>query len=179
MEFMDILIGLFLLYEIVRGLKRGFMIEAASIIGIVLAFYAATAFREPMAHLLGPVCFGSERWSSVIGFLFTFLVIYLLIVILAKVFEGILGVFALGGINRLAGGAFCLLKGALVLSIILNLYETIDSDRSFVGSKHIESSVFYKPVLKVAPTIFPLFDSDKSNHQSKRPDSKDSCKIIL
>jgi len=179
MEFIDILIGLFLLYEIVRGLKRGFMTEAASIVGIVVAFYAATAFREPMAQLLRPVCFESERWGSVIGFLFTFLVIYLLIIILAKVFEGILGVFALGGINRLAGGAFCFLKGALILSIILNLYETIDSDHSSVEAKHIESSIFYKPVLKVAPTIFPLFNFDKSYHQSKKPDSKDSRKITL
>lgn len=155
------------------------MAEAASLVGLIVAFYAASAFRVNMAHFLSPVCFDSPRWSSVIGFLFTFLVVYLLILILAKIFEGILGVIALGGVNRLAGGAFCLFKGALVLSIVLNLYETIDSDRSFVGVKHIESSVFYKPLLKVAPALFPLFSSVQLHHHPDTPDSIDSHKITV
>jgi len=177
MELIDVFIGLLLLYEVFRGLRRGFVSEAGSIIGIILGFYAASALRGSMAQFLSPICLGSERWSSVIGFLFTFLVVFLLIVILAKIFEGFLGVFALGGVNRLAGGAFCLLKGALVLSIFFNLYEIIDKDRSFVGVKHIESSVFYKPLLKVAPTLFPSFGSDKSHQHPETPDSNDSHKI--
>ncbi|MDD4922238.1 MAG: CvpA family protein [Bacteroidales bacterium] len=179
MELIDVLIGLLLIYELFRGLKGGFMAEAASIIGLVIAFYAASAFQEKMAHLLSPVCFDSERWSAVIGFLFTFLVVYLLIVILAKIFEGFLGVIALGGVNRLAGGAFCLLKGALVLSIILNLYETIDSDRSFVGVKHIKSSVFYQPVLKMAPALFPSFRSEKLLQHPETTDSNDLHKMTV
>lgn len=168
----DVFIGLLLAYEIIRGLKRGFVAEVGSIVALIVAFYTASAMRGSMARLLSPVCFDSPVWSSAVGFLFTFLVVYLLIVILAKIFEGFLGIIALGGINRLAGGLFCLFKGALILSIVLNLYETIDSDRSFIGVKRIESSIFYKPVKKVAPTLFPHYGSAKSDQISEKPDSE-------
>lgn len=179
MEWIDVLIGILLLLEIFRGLQRGFIAEAGSIIAIIAGFYTASAFKGTMAHFLSPVCFNSERWSAVIGFLFTFLVVYLLIIILAKIFEGFLGVIALGGVNRLAGGLFCLFKGVLVLSIVLNLYEMIDSDRSFIGVKHIESSVFYKPVVKFAPGLFPSFSSDKLHQHPEKPDSNDSQKMTV
>lgn len=177
MELIDVFIGLLLIYEIARGLKRGFVAEAGSIIGLIVAFYTASAMRGSMAHFLSPVCFDSERWSSAIGFLFTFLVVYALIIILSKIFEGFIGVIALGGINRLAGGLFCLFKGVLIFSIVLNLYETIDSDRSFIGVKHVESSVFYKPILKVAPGLFPYFSSYKSHQHPEKPDLDDSHKM--
>jgi membrane protein required for colicin V production len=176
MELIDVFIGLLLLYELYRGLKRGFVAEAGSILGLVVAFYAASALRGNMAQLLSPVCFNSERWSSAIGFLFTFLVVYTLFVILSKIFEGLIGVIALGGINRLAGGLFCLFKGVLIFSIVLNLYETIDSDRSFIGYKHAESSLLYKPVLKVAPSLFPHFGTVKSHQNPVNPDSDVSHK---
>ena len=170
----DVFIALLLAYEIFRGLKRGFIAEVGSIVALIVAFYTASAMRGSMAHLLSPVCLDSPAWSSAIGFLVTFLVVFLLIVILAKIFEGFLGIIALGGINRLAGGLFCLFKGALILSIVLNLYETIDSDRSFIGAKRIESSIFYKPVKKVAPTLFPHFGSKKSDQNPEKPDSEES-----
>lgn len=174
----DVFIGLLLAYEIYRGLKNGFVSEAGSILGLIIAFYTATAMRGSMAKLLSPVCFDSPTWSSAIGFLITFLVVYLLIVILAKIFEGFLGIIALGGVNRVAGGFFCLFKGALIFSILLNLYETIDSDRSLIGPKNVESSIFYKPILKVAPTLFPHFGSSRPSQVPEKPDSQESTKTI-
>jgi len=176
MELIDIFIGFILLFEILNGLKRGFLVEAGSLFGFIIGFYAALALRIPMSHFLGIFFTMSERWLSVLGFFFSFLVVYLLITILAKISEGIMSAISLGWVNRLAGGFFCLLKGALVLSIILNLYETIDEDRSFIGAKHAESSVFYKPVLKVAPVLYPAFKSI-IGHQLQDKPNNDSHKI--
>jgi membrane protein required for colicin V production len=175
----DVFIGPLLLFELYRGLKRGFVAEVGSIVALVVAFYIASALRVSMAHFLSPVCYGSAPWSSVIGFLFTFLVVFLLIVILSKIFDGFLGIIALGGINRLAGGLFCLFKGVLIFSIVLNLYETIDKDHSFVGPDRVKSSVFYKPVLKVAPAMFPYFRTDQSDRQKEKSNADDSKKMIV
>lgn len=178
MEWIDIIIGLFLAYEVFRGLKRGFLTEIALIAGLVVAFYAATAFYGTMAHFLSPVFPNAPRWAAVSGFLITFLAIYLFVLIVAKLFQHVLDVMALGGINRLAGGVFCFLKGLLMLSILLNLYEAVDGDRSFLGAKNVESSVFYKPVLKIAPSVFPLFKSIRLSHPDKGG-SDTSDKIIV
>jgi membrane protein required for colicin V production len=157
MVWFDIVIGLILLLEIFKGLKKGFLGEIGTILGIFFGFFIASASGNTMAGFLSPVCGDSAKWSAVLGFLLTFLVVFSLIVILAKIFEGFLSVLALGWVNRLAGGFFCLLKGALVLSIVLNLYQAIDEDRSMLGPERIESSAFYKPIVKVAPALFPSF----------------------
>jgi len=179
MEVLDIIIGLLLFFEILNGFKRGFLAEAGSIFGLLLGIFAGLAFREPMGHLFSSLCGNSERVSSVVGFFVTFLVVYLLITILAKIFEGFLGIVLLGWVNRMAGAIFCLLKGLLFLSILLNLYEAIDKDRSFVGPKKIESSVLYKPVIKIAPNLFPAFKSIILRPDTKKPDLNDSHKKTL
>jgi membrane protein required for colicin V production len=155
MVWFDWVIGLILVLELLKGFKKGFLSEMGTILGILLGFMIASAGGNTLATFLAPVCGNSEKWSLVVGFLLTFLAVFFLIVILAKIFEGFLSALALGWTNRLAGAVFCLLRGALVLSVVLNLYETIDSDRSMIGFERIESSVFYTPVQRLAPTLFP------------------------
>jgi membrane protein required for colicin V production len=155
MIFLDLVIGLLLLLDILKGFRKGFLSEAGTILGILFGFLMASAGGNSMARFLAPVCGGSEKWSVVVGFLLTFLAVFFLIVILAKIFEGFLSALALGWTNRLAGAVFCLLRGALVLSVVLNLYETIDDDRSMIGPERIQSSIFYMPVQRLAPTLFP------------------------
>lgn len=157
MVLIDIIIGSLLLLEIINGYKRGFLAEVGSILGLILGLFVALSFRIPMAHLFSAMDAKAGTWPSVVGFFVTFLLVYLVITILARIFEGFLGFIALGWLNRLAGGLFCMLKGLFILSIFLNLYELVDKDRSFIGVKHIESSVFYKSVLNFAPRFFPSF----------------------
>jgi len=179
MELIDIFIGFVLLFEIFKGLKKGFLVEAGSILGIIIGLYAAFAFGVPMSNFIGLFFSVSERWLSVLGFFFAFLVVFSIIVILAKIFEGIMSAVALGWVNRFAGGLFCFFKGVLVLSIFLNLYEAIDEDRSFIGADYIETSKFYKPVLKVAPKLFPSFKSIIGFYEKEKPGQNEAHKILV
>lgn len=63
----------------------------------------------------------------------------------------------MGWLNNFFGGLFGLIKAVLILSIILNLYEFVDSDRSLIGSDKVITSPIYKPILKVLPTVAPMF----------------------
>lgn len=159
MELIDFIIGLLLLLEIINGYRCGFLAEIGSIIGLISGFLIASSFLIPMTHFFSEINPKAGPWCSVVAFLFTFLLVYLVITILAKIFEGFLGFIALGWLNRLAGGLFCMLKGVFVLSIFLNLCGVVDKGHHFIGVKHIESSVFYEPVLNFAPLFFPSFKS--------------------
>jgi membrane protein required for colicin V production len=157
MIWIDIVIGLLLILDIVRGIKKGFASEAGTIVGIILGFLIASASGKTMATFLLPVCRNSEQWSNIFGFLLTFAAVLALVLIFAKLFEGILDAISLGWTNKLAGGAFSLLRGLLVWSIIINLYQAIDKDCSIIGKERAKASVFYKPIRNFAPAIFPTF----------------------
>ncbi len=155
MVWIDVVIGLLLIFDILKGVMNGFASEAGTIVGILAGFFVASALGNTMAHFLLPLCGNSPQWSGVLGFLATFLVVLLLILILSKVFEGFLNALALGWMNKLAGGFFCFLKGVLVLSIVLNLYQAVDKDCSLIGKEKVKASVFYKPIRNFASSIFP------------------------
>lgn len=164
MVWIDAIIGLLLLLDLLKGFKNGFVSEVGTILGIIAGFIVASASGNIMARFLLPFCGGSTQWSGVLGFLLTFLVVLLLILILSKVFEGFLNALALGWMNKLAGGFFCFLRGVLVLSIVLNLYQVVDKDFSLIGKEKVKASVFYKPIRNFASALFPsvrLFNHPK------------------
>lgn len=155
MVWIDAVIGLVLLVDILKGVKNGFATEAGTIIGILAGFLVASALGNMTGHFLLPLCGNSPQWSGILGFLLTFLVVLVLILILSKVFEGFLHALSLGWMNKLAGGFFCFLKGVLVLSIVLNIYQAVDKDFSLIGKEKVKASVFYKPIRNFASSIFP------------------------
>ena len=155
MVWIDAVIGLLLILDVLRGIKNGFASEAGTIVGILAGFFVASLSGNAMARFLSPVCGGSPQWSGVLGFLVCFLAVFVLILILSKVFESFLDALALGWMNKLAGGFFCFLRGVLVLSIVLNLYQAVDKDCSLIGKEKVKASVFYKPIRNFASPIFP------------------------
>ena len=155
MVWIDAVIGLLLILDILKGVRNGFASEVGTIVGILAGFFVASSFGNITAHFLLPLCGHSQQWSGVLGFLLTFLVVLVLFLILSKVFEGFLNALALGWINKLAGGFFCFLRGVLVLSIVLNLYQAVDKDCSLIGKEKVKRSVFYKPIRNFASSIFP------------------------
>lgn len=155
MTWIDALIGCLLLLELFKGWKSGFASEAGSVLGIVLGFIVASVSGNTLARFLSPAFNESELWSRVLAFLLTFLAVFVLILILSKIFEGFLKVFALDWMNKVAGSFFCFLRGVLVLSVLLNIYQSIDKDCSMIGAKKIEQSILYRPVRNFAPSLFP------------------------
>jgi membrane protein required for colicin V production len=61
----------------------------------------------------------------------------------------------LGMINRLAGATFGILANALILSVFIVLFGRINTDKQYIKNEKIEETYLYKPIGKVAPTIFP------------------------
>ena len=64
---------------------------------------------------------------------------------------------ALGVLNKLLGGLFGGLKIALILSILVLIFNTLNKTIPFVSDEEIESSLLYNPVKSLAPMIFPNF----------------------
>jgi membrane protein required for colicin V production len=69
---------------------------------------------------------------------------------------------ALGILNKLLGGLFGGLKIALILSVLVLIFNSLNKSIPFVSDEEIEASILYNPVKSLAPMVFPSFiDEEK------------------
>ena len=70
---------------------------------------------------------------------------------------------ALGVINKFLGALFGGLKIALILSVVLLVFNRVNSTLDLISEEELESSVLYEPVGALAPMILPQFlNEDKT-----------------
>lgn len=152
----DILLLILFAYAVIKGIIKGFVIEAASLIGVLLGIYCARIYT-PMAT--GKMC----EWincSNIYATPITYLIIFFAIVFLchfcAKILDKTLNIFLLGWLNKLLGGLFGFLKYLFIASILLNFFNKIDEHTHFLSNETKESSFLYYPVKSVVPSILPF-----------------------
>jgi membrane protein required for colicin V production len=129
MGWLDILLGLSLALSTIEGIKRGFFHEVAGFVGLVVGFLLAIWLDKPIGLLLSQHAGIPVPLAGVLGFILPFVGTILVAQVAASFLSEIVKSLSLNGLNRLAGGAFALLKSLVILSIVLNIYELFDSDR--------------------------------------------------
>jgi membrane protein required for colicin V production len=151
MNYIDIILAIPLLWALYRGFTKGFIIEIASLIAIILGVYGSIHFSYFISNRLNI----HSSYSHLIAFAITFLLIVIIIFLLAKLLEKSINLIALGFFNKLAGAFFCLLKYAFILSVLLMFFNKCNSKISIISDKTKKESLLYKPVSWLAPTIIP------------------------
>lgn len=155
MNTIDIIIGIILIFGTVNGFMKGLFVEVTTLVGLVLGVYGAIHF----SHFLGDFLKDSVSWDEsmiqVVAFAGTFLIILIALVLLGKAMTKIAETIALGFFNKLVGAIFGFLKYALILSIVLLVYDEINTSLRFVEKEKVKSSVLYGPIKNFAPAIFP------------------------
>ena len=77
--------------------------------------------------------------------------------LLGKLFTKVADFASLGILNKLLGGAFGALKLGLIVSVLLIVFDKLNSTIPFVNKENTEDSILYGPVKNLAPMIFPNF----------------------
>lgn len=117
MNAFDILVGVILIYGLVRGLFRGLVKEVASIIGVLGAFLAAYSFYGTLGGYLSGVV-SSPAYRHLLAFLVIFCAVVVLVNVLAIVIQYLLKIVFLGWLDRLGGVVFGFIKAALIVSVL-------------------------------------------------------------
>jgi membrane protein required for colicin V production len=152
----DIILAIFLFYFAFRGFSSGFIISIATLAGLVLGFYAASHFSEFAAHWLQQDMGLKSSNIKLISYIFTFVLVIVLVFLLGRFLTGVVKTAGLGIVNRLAGALLGIGKGLLLASFLFLLIARIDAKENLITASHKKNSVLYKPVSVVAPAVIPL-----------------------
>lgn len=155
MSVIDIVLGALILFGLVRGFMKGFFVEVSSLIALVTGVYGAIHFSNFAAEFLQTKTEWNEKTINIVAFAVTFIIIVLAIALAGKALTKLADFAALGIINKLLGGVFGALKIALILSVVLNIFDKLNSTITFVDEENIEETILYKPVKEIFPMIFP------------------------
>lgn len=153
MNIIDLILSIFLLLGIIRGIFKGFVAELAGLVALIVGVYAAIHYSEPIYSLLTVFFSWEEKVLAIIAFALTFFLVALLISLLGRIISKMLSLLALGLVNRLLGGIFGMLKMAFLASLFLMFLESFELFQADKETR--EKSILYEPVHEFAPTFLP------------------------
>ena len=167
MTILDIIILALLLFGLINGLRKGFFVEVASLVALIAGVYGAIHFSNFVADFLMEKVDWNERTVNITAFIITFVVIVLLIALAGKALTKLADFAMLGILNKLLGGIFGLLKMAVILSVILIIFESLNKNLPFTDKEDLEDSMLYEPIKNLVPSIFPIILEKKTIEETE------------
>lgn len=155
MNYFDYILLLPVLYGLYRGFSKGFVLELASLLALVMGIYGAMHFSSFTFTYLSEFVELEARYLQLVSYGITFLVIVIAITLSAKILTLLIKMVALGFINRLMGAIFGALKAFLILSVLLLFFDAINHQFRLVKKTVLDDSLLYHPIRKNAEAIYP------------------------
>ena len=155
MNYLDIIIAVFLLWAVYRGFTKGFFIAIAGLAALILGIYGAIHFSGFAVLFLLKYFDKDPEALRLVSFALTFVVIVILVHMIARLLDILIKAIALGFINRLAGLVFNAVKMAFILSVIIGIFNFFDPHSKIISKEEKTRSILYPPISRLAPMVFP------------------------
>jgi membrane protein required for colicin V production len=161
MSILDIILIAIFIFAGFRGYQKGFISQLASFVGLLLGIWGAIKFSDLTAGLLAEHLNLTTQYLPLIAFAITFGIIVVAVHFLGNIVEGIFEMAFLGFANSILGVVFGVLKTAFILSVILIIIEKADTKVNVLPKDIAEKSLFYHPISRLAPSVFPALNFEE------------------
>ncbi|MDR1039470.1 MAG: CvpA family protein [Deltaproteobacteria bacterium] len=118
MNALDIALAVVLSYFLIRGIFRGLVKEVVGILGLLIAFWVASAYWQLGADQLTQLT-DRPGYRGVLSFAAIYLVVYFLVGLLSIFVDKIVKLTITPLVSSVFGGALGLIKGAALCAVIL------------------------------------------------------------
>ena len=167
MSFIDIVLGILLIWGLYKGLKNGLFVELASLVALIAGIYGSIHFSYIASDYLSENMDWNDRYIKIASFLITFIAIVLIVNLAGKFLTKIADFAMLGLLNKIAGAIFGALKVAVILGALLIFFEKATSSFNFVNEETQTDSILYKPIRDIGDFVFSTVLKEKSNTTSE------------
>lgn len=155
METLDILLLICFIPALVRGIQKGFIEQVISLVSIFVGAWAAYRFASPLGVWLKDYINLEPKILGVVSFAVIVILTVFILTLIGKLLSKTLSLASLGFVNRLLGVVFALLKAALVIGLIIFVFDTLNTKWAIVNTQILQDSVIYKALHGAAMKVFP------------------------
>ena len=159
-SYIDLIILIPFLFGLYRGFTKGLIVSLATLLGLLLGIYGGVHFSNLTSDFLFKQF---EIDIPLVAFSITFLILMIGVYFLGKLLSRFIDLLALGFINKIAGAIFGAAKIALVLALLLLLFEHINQKFNLISEAEIEKSQMYVFLKQTSEIVFPYFEELKEN----------------
>lgn len=168
MNYIDIILVIFLVLAAVNGFRKGLILEVASLAALILGVWGAIEFSDVTSEFLTENLGWEFNHMNLISFVITFVIIVILVHLVASSLSKLVEVAMLGWANRITGMVFGVVKTAFILSILLLIFNKIDEDVHIISTETKLNSQLYEPIRKFAPSVFPFISNWEKDEKPQR-----------
>lgn len=157
MNYIDIIIAVLMVVFGIAGLRKGIIIEAATLLGLCLGLYGAFHFSDFTAEKLVQFVSIDQKYLNIVAFIVTFIIVAVLVNLLARLIAKLVKAINLGFIDKIGGFVIGLAKGLLVCSLIVMLLNAVNAN-GIIKEETKRGSMLYPYVEKTVPYVYQGFD---------------------
>ena len=160
MNWFDLTILIFLLLALVKGYRKGFIMQLVGLAVILLAAIFGGKLAEIILPEINRFMDITPSFARALSFLIAFGLIAVVISLVGRLIEKLAEVVLLSFVNRLLGSVIAVGTMMVVLSIVLNLVLMLDKRENIINSEIKQESFFFKRVEAVVPAIVPYLNKE-------------------
>ncbi|MBV7441088.1 CvpA family protein [Weeksellaceae bacterium TAE3-ERU29] len=143
MNFLDLILGIPLLYGFYTGYTKGIFRQVAGIIGLFIAVFFGLKYSHFIGQLLSSVGVTSGKIAPILSFAIAFLLILIIINLAGKTLRKLSKSIGVGFFENLLGAFFGLLKFYLILIVFLFFTIKLNNKFEFFSPQVLKESVIY------------------------------------
>ena len=155
METLDIIILICFIPGIIGGLQKGFIEQVVALVSLILGAWLAFHFSSLVSDWLHPYLDVSESVLNVISFSLIVMTTVILLFLLGRMLTGLVNLVLLGWLDRILGLVFAVLEAALIIGLVIILFDTLNIKFEFVKTEVLDASVLYNALKDISYAIFP------------------------
>lgn len=155
MAILDIILLVCFVPAIVAGLSKGFVKQLVDLASILIGAWAAFHFSKMVSEWLQTQLTMDPKLLYVLSFAIIVVVTVLILNLVGQLICKVVNIASLGWLNRLAGLLFGILKVALILGLVIMVFEGLNEKWELVSPDKLENAVVYGWLKNFASTIFP------------------------
>ena len=138
---LDLVIVVFCAFLVAKGIWKGFVKEIAGIVAVIGGVAVSFLFHAQVQPYVSR--FVGETYVQLVSYVIIFLGFYLIVMMLGKLLDKILRSIMLGGINRVLGALFGLIKACFWLTLLTFAYTKIHLGIGFNHPVWVTDSICY------------------------------------
>lgn len=157
MTTLDIILLICFIPAVWQGISKGLVKQLLGIAGLFIGAFLAYKFSAPLTEVLSPHLTDVQpkvvnALSCLLVFLASLLVFSLIGIFITKIFK-----FAsLGFFNRILGALFGIFKAALLLSVLVCLFDELNARWEWVSAETLDASAVYTYLQDFGARFFPF-----------------------
>lgn len=141
---------------IITGISKGLVEQLVSLVSLLMGVWAAFHFSSALAEWLNGYLHVEPRIINICAFALTVLLTVLILNLIGKLITKTLSMASLGWANRLLGLVFALLKAALVIGLLIFIFDPINAKFNLVNQEVLDASVIYSALHDLSMKVFPF-----------------------